>query len=108
MVCPSASAFNLSSTKIPPRKGRCRRVKCQSPRVITLIDGKNETLFSVDDLEYLIDKYMGFDALKYFRALREEQAERENNLARSITDLKAKVHDLTVHIAKMESDFNDQ
>lgn len=39
----------------------------QYPRVITLIDGKNETLFSVDDLEYLIDKYMGFDALKYFR-----------------------------------------
>ena len=73
----------------------------QYPRVITLIDGKNETLFSVDDLEYLIDKYMGFDALKYFRALREEQAERENNLARSITDL-------TVHIAEMESDFNDQ
>lgn len=70
----------------------------QYPRVITLIDGKNETLFS----------YMGFDALKYFRALREEQAERENNLARSITDLKAKVHDLTVHIAEMESDFNDQ
>lgn len=42
----------------------------QYPRVITLIDGKNETLFSVDDLEYLIDRYMGFDALKYFRALR--------------------------------------
>lgn len=45
----------------------------QYPGVITLIDGKNETLFSVDDLEYLIDKYMGFDALKYFRALREER-----------------------------------
>lgn len=65
-------------------------------------------MLSVDDLEYLIDKYMGYDTLRYFRALREEQAERENNLARSITDLKAKVHDLTVHIAEMESDFNDQ
>ena len=31
----------------------------QYPRVITLIDGKNETLFSVDDLEYLIDRYWG-------------------------------------------------
>lgn len=80
----------------------------QYPRVITLIDGKNETLFSVDDLEYLIDKYMGYDTLKYFRALREEQTDWENNLARSITDLKAKVHDLTVHIAEMESDFHDQ
>ena len=77
-------------------------------KICNIQDGKNETLFSVDDLEYLIDRYMGFDALKYFRALREEQAERENNLARSITDLKAKVHDLTVHIAEMESDFNDQ
>ena len=39
----------------------------QYPRVITLIDGKNETLFSVDDLEYLIDKYMGFDTLRQHR-----------------------------------------
>lgn len=80
----------------------------QYPRVITLIDGKNETLFSVDDLEYLIDKYMGFDALKYFRTLREEQADRENNLGRMITDLKSKVHDMKIYLAEMESDFNDQ
>ncbi len=80
----------------------------QYPRVITLIDGKNETLFSVDDLEYLIDRYMGFDALKYFRALREEQAERESNLGRMISDLKSKVHDMKIYLAEMESDFNDQ
>lgn len=80
----------------------------QYPRVITLIDGKNETLFSVDDLEYLIDLYMGFDALKYFRALREEQAERESNLGRMISDLKSKVHDMKIYLAEMESDFHDQ
>lgn len=80
----------------------------QYPRVITLIDGKNETLFSVDDLEYLIDKYMGFDALKYFRALREEQEDRESNLGRMISDLKSKVHNMKIYLAEMESDFNDQ
>lgn len=80
----------------------------QYPRVITLIDGKNETLFSVDDLEYLIDKYMGFDALKYFRALREEQEDRESNLGRMISDLKSKIHDMKIYLAEMESDFNDQ
>lgn len=74
-----------------PGRGGEKGEDMQYPRVITLID-----------------KYMGYDTLRYFRALREEQAERENNLARSITDLKAKVHDLTVHIAEMESDFNDQ
>lgn len=42
------------------------------PRVITLKNGKNETLMSVRDFEYLIDEYMGFDALRYFRSLREE------------------------------------
>lgn len=47
------------------------------PRVITPKDGKNETLMSVRDFEYLIDEYMGFDALRYFRLLREEGGTRE-------------------------------
>jgi hypothetical protein len=73
-----------------------------------MIDEKNETLFTVDDFEYLVEKYMGFDALKYFRTLREEQSDRENNLARLVTDLKAKVHDLKVYLAEVESDFLDE
>lgn len=39
------------------------------PTVISLKDGKVETLFAERDFEYLIDKYMGFDAVRYFREL---------------------------------------
>ena len=42
------------------------------PTVISLKDGKVETLFSERDFEYLIDKYMGFDAARYFRELVQE------------------------------------
>lgn len=41
------------------------------PNVITLKDGKNETLFNVDDFIYLIEKYMGYDAANYFRLVLE-------------------------------------
>lgn len=37
------------------------------PYVITLTDGKTETILSVRDFEYLIEKYMGHDALRFFR-----------------------------------------
>ena len=44
----------------------------QYPLLITLKDGKNETLMCDSDFEYLIDKYMGFDSLRYFRSLIDE------------------------------------
>lgn len=48
------------------------------PCVITLLDGRNETLLSVRDFEYLIDHYMGMDALRYFRSIMEDmETERE-------------------------------
>ena len=47
----------------------------QYPRVLTMKDGKNETLFTVDDFEYLIDRYMGYDAVRYFRSIYEEAKE---------------------------------
>lgn len=39
------------------------------PQVIKLNDGKVETLFGERDFEYLIDKYMGFDSVQYYREL---------------------------------------
>lgn len=79
----------------------------QYPRVITLSDGKNETLFSVENFAYLIDRYMGFDALQYFRALLEERNEREDELSRTIADLKDRVHEFKVYLAEVESDFHE-
>lgn len=80
----------------------------QYPCVITLKDGKNETLFTVQDFEYLIDKYMGFDAVRYFREMGEEQAKRENEREQFVSDLKGAVRSLNNKIAELESDFNDK
>lgn len=80
----------------------------QYPRVITLCDKKNETLFTVDDFEYLIDKYMGADAVRYFRSLREEQSEREIDIGKYASELKTAVNVLNNRIAELECDFNDQ
>ena len=42
------------------------------PRVLKLSDNKIETLFDAKDFEYLIDKYMGYEAVQYFRELMNE------------------------------------
>lgn len=49
------------------------------PCMITLLDGRNETLFSVRDFEYLIDRYMGMDALRYFRSIMEDSETEERS-----------------------------
>lgn len=40
--------------------------------VLYLKDGKTETIFTVRHFEELIEKYMGDDALRYFRELLDE------------------------------------
>jgi hypothetical protein len=79
----------------------------QYPRVMTLKDGKNETLFTVQDFEYLVDKYMGMDAVRYFRSLMEEYSERESNRERHVSGMCEAVRSLNQKIAELESDFHD-
>lgn len=45
------------------------------PRVIKLKDDKVETLFGERDFEYLLEKYMGYEAVEYFRKLMSEKEE---------------------------------
>lgn len=42
------------------------------PRVIELLDKKVETLFNRQDFEYLLEWYMGYEAVQYFRDVIEE------------------------------------
>lgn len=42
------------------------------PRVIELLDKKVETLFNRQDFEYLLEQYMGYEAVQYFRDVIEE------------------------------------
>lgn len=41
-------------------------------RVIELLDKKVETLFNRQDFEYLLEWYMGYEAVQYFRDMIEE------------------------------------
>lgn len=41
-------------------------------RVIELLDKKVETLFNRQDFEYLLERYMGYEAVQYFRDMIEE------------------------------------
>lgn len=46
---------------------------------VLMIAGKPETIFKACDFEYLVEKYMGYEAAKYFR----EYAEKANEEVRS-------------------------
>lgn len=46
---------------------------------VLMIAGKPETIFKVRDFEYLVEKYMGYEAAKYFR----EYAEKADEEVRS-------------------------
>lgn len=41
-------------------------------RVIELLDKKVETLFNRQDFEYLLERYMGYEAVQYFRDMIED------------------------------------
>lgn len=70
------------------------------PKTITLKDEQHEVLLSMQDFEYLIDHYMGFEALRFFRELREESeaeirelVEENNNLRNELTYLRSKLRE---------------
>lgn len=47
---------------------------------VLMIAGKPETIFKARDFEYLVEKYMGYEAAKYFR----EYAEKADEEVRSV------------------------
>ena len=80
----------------------------QYPLVLTLKDGKNETLFSVRDFEYLMEKYMGYEAVKYFRSMEKLADEIAEERGQTINELKAEILSLNLNIVVLESDFHDE
>lgn len=42
---------------------------------VLMIAGKPETIFKARDFEYLVEKYMGYEAAKYFREYAEKADE---------------------------------
>ena len=60
-------------------------------RVIELLDKKVEALFNRQDFEYLLERYMGYEAGQYFRDMIEEI---EDSYNEQIDELTVQVEDL--------------
>ena len=60
-------------------------------RVIELLDKKVESLFNRQDFEYLLERYMGHEAVQYFRDMIEEIEDSYNG---QIDELTVQVEDL--------------
>ena len=71
------------------------------PRVIELVDKKIETLFNRQDFEYLLERYMDYEAVEY---LREQIDEIEENHREVVDKLQAEIHDLKIDIDNLESE----
>jgi hypothetical protein len=67
-------------------------------RVIELLDKKVETLFNRQDFEYLLEQYMGYEAVQYFRDMLEEIEDSYNEQIDELTvqneNLREKLEDI--------------
>lgn len=67
-------------------------------RVIELLDKKVETLFNRQDFEYLLERYMGNEAVQYFRDMIEEIEDSYNGQIDELTvqneNLREKLEDI--------------
>lgn len=78
------------------------------PRVLKLSDDKIETLFDAKDFEYLIDKYMGYEAVQYFRELMNEVEEERQEVRSTRSDIKCQTLDLISRIKLLDEDDREE
>lgn len=78
------------------------------PRVVKLSDDKIETLFDAKDFEYLIDKYMGYEAVQYFRELMNEVEEERQEVRSTRSDIEGQTLDLISRIKLLDEDDREE
>ena len=78
------------------------------PRVLKLSDDKTETLFDAKDFEYLIDKYMGYEAVQYFRELMNEVEEERQEVRSTRSDIEGQTLDLISRIKLSDEDDREE
>lgn len=78
------------------------------PRVLKLSDDKIETLFNAKDFEYLIDKYMGYEAVQYFRELMNEVEEERQEVRSTRSDIECQTLDLISRIKLLDEDDREE
>ena len=78
------------------------------PRVLKLSDDKIETLSDAKDFEYLIDKYMGYEAVQYFRELMNEVEEERQEVRSTRSDIEGQTLDLISRIKLLDEDDREE
>lgn len=78
------------------------------PRVLKLSDDKIEILFDAKDFEYLIDKYMGYEAVQYFRELMNEVEEERQEVRSTRSDIECQTLDLISRIKLLDEDDREE
>jgi hypothetical protein len=69
---------------------------------------KIETLFDAKDFEYLIDKYMGYEAVQYFRELMNEVEEERQEVRSTRSDIECQTLDLISRIKLLDEDDREE
>lgn len=78
------------------------------PRVLKLSDDKIETLFDAKDFEYRSDKYMGYEAVQYFRELMNEVEEERQEVRSTRSDIEGQTLDLISRIKLLDEDDREE
>lgn len=78
------------------------------PRVLKLSDNKIETLLDAKDFEYLIDKYMGYEAVQYFRELMNEVEEERQEVRSTRSDIENQTFNLISRIKLLDEDDREE
>lgn len=76
------------------------------PTVIELKDGKVKTLFSDKDFEELVDKYMGYDAMRYFRQLMDDWDDDAESKERDLNEAEQEIDDLKDELEQAENEID--
>jgi len=74
-------------------------------KVIALKDGRCETLFSNRDFEYVIEKYMGYESVQFFR---EALAEKDEELKEQWFEYEEKLNALRKKVADLEAELEEK
>ena len=77
-------------------------------RVLKLSDDKIETLFDAKDFEYLIDKYMGYEAVQYFREPINEVEEERQEVRSTRSGIEGQTLDLISRIKLLDEDDREE
>lgn len=78
------------------------------PRVLKLSDDKIETLLDDRDFEWLIDKYMGYEAAQYFRELMNEVEDEKEEVRSMRSDITDQTLDLISRINLVDEDDREE